>query len=141
MKISNLEENPILKTIFIGIGNEFRNDDGVGIYIVRRLAKRNFPKVNILELSGEGSELLEAWKEAEQVYIFDAVSSGAEPGTIFELNVHEEEIPSKFFSYSTHNFSLAEAVELSRVLNRLPATLRIFGIEGKDFLGRQRIIC
>lgn len=76
---------------------------------------------------------MEAWKAAEQVYIFDAVRSGAEPGTIFEFDAHEREIPANFFNYSTHNFSLAEAVELSRTLNQLPPVLKIFGIEGKDF--------
>jgi hydrogenase maturation protease len=128
-----LKKNSTLKTMFIGIGNDFRNDDGVGISIVRELQKRSFPNVTFLELSGEGTELMDAWKNAEEVYIFDAVSSGAEPGTIFEFNAIEEEIPSDFFNYSTHNFSLAEAVELSRIINQLPPVLKILGIEGRDF--------
>lgn len=128
-----MEKLPIAKTIFIGIGNEYRNDDGVGIYIVRQLAKYNFPKEDLFELSGEGIQLMEAWEGAEHVFIFDASASGAEPGTIFRFDAHEQKVPSDFFNYSTHNFSLAEAIELSRVLKRLPPHLIIFGIEGEDF--------
>ena len=42
-------------------------------------------------------------------------------------------IPSDFFNYSTHAFSVAEAVELARALNKLPTRLLIYGIEGVDF--------
>src|ERR1035437_11103975 len=34
---------------------------------------------------------------------------------------------------STHHFGLAEAVELARVLDRLPPCLWIYGIEGRRF--------
>ena len=130
--IYNSENNPILKSMFIGIGNEYRNDDGVGIYIVRKLTKLN-RDVNTVELSGEGTELMEIWKNAKEVYIFDAVRSREKPGTIFEFDANQAKIPSNFFNYSTHNFSLAEAVELSRTLDQLPPTFKIFGIEGSNF--------
>lgn len=128
-----MKNNPIFKTMFIGIGNKYRYDDGVGIYIVGELAKLKLPDVKTMELSGEGSELMETLKNAQEVYIFDAVQSGEKPGTIFEFDANQEKIPSNFFNYSTHNFSLAEAVELSRILDQLPPTLKIFGIEGLDF--------
>ncbi len=108
----NHQENE-QKILIIGIGNEFRNDDGIGLYIVRRLRKLNFQNVTILEKSGEGTELMEAWQNNSRVFLFDAVRSGAKPGTIFRLTAHEEKIPQKFFNYSTHDFSLAEAVELA----------------------------
>jgi hydrogenase maturation protease len=52
---------------------------------------------------------------------------------VFRLNASCEEIPSKFFRYSTHAFSLAEAVEMARALDTLPSELILFGIEGLDF--------
>lgn len=134
-----LENSPILKTMVIGIGNEFRNDDGVGIFIVRELQKQSIPNVTFFELSGEGTELMNIWKDAQEVYVFDAVHSGNEPGTIFELDANQEKIPSNFFNYSSHNFSLAEAIELSRTLNQLPPMLKIFGIEGRDFSEGQNL--
>jgi hydrogenase maturation protease len=37
------------------------------------------------------------------------------------------------FHYSTHAFSVAEAVELARALGELPPKLVLYGIEGKNF--------
>jgi hydrogenase maturation protease len=37
------------------------------------------------------------------------------------------------FRSSTHAFGLADAIELARVLNRLPRKLAIYGIEAAQF--------
>ena len=118
----------------IGIGNTFRRDDGVGIAIVNSLRQLIDPqKVSFLECSGEGAELMELWTGFDRVFLFDAVMASGTPGTIHRLDARTESIPSDFFKYSSHAFSLAEAVEMARVLERLPAELIIYGIEGLDF--------
>lgn len=76
---------------------------------------------------------MEAWRGADTVILIDAVLSGAPPGTIHHLDAHAQSIPTNFFSYSTHAFSVAEAIELARILNCLPPRLLLIGIEGKDF--------
>jgi len=119
--------------LIIGIGNEYRSDDGVGIYIVREIAKFNLPGVSSMEMSGEGSSLMEAWKDYENVIVLDAVCSGTEAGKVFKFYAHEERIPQRFFNYSTHDFSIAEAVELSRILGELPNHVLIYGLEGQIF--------
>ncbi len=118
--------------IIIGIGNIFRRDDGVGIEIARQLQARN-TGATVLEHSGEGAGLMSAWDGHDAVIVIDAVNSGEQPGTIWRLEAHRESIPSKFFNYSSHDFSLAEAVEMSRTLGTLPPFFVIYGIEGADF--------
>src|SRR3989344_8793605 len=86
----------------IGIGNEFRRDDGVGIFLARRLKEICPSSLKVIEEHGEGAKLMELWKNAERVFLFDAVFSGAQPGTIFRFDAQEKSIPKKFFSYSTH---------------------------------------
>ncbi len=86
----------------------------------------------VKEQSGEGTSLMEAWREYSRVFIVDAVSSGAPPGDIHRLDASKP-IPSKFFSCSTHNFGVAEAIELARTLIQLPEHLQLYGIEGKNF--------
>jgi hydrogenase maturation protease len=120
-------------TLLIGVGNSYRSDDGVGIAVVRRIGKQAPAGVSILEASGEGAALLDAWGEATAVVLVDAVQSGAPPGTIHRLDAAARPIPSRFFHTSTHSFSVAEAIELARALNRLPSRLIVYGIEGKDF--------
>ncbi|MDJ0619855.1 MAG: hydrogenase maturation protease [Calothrix sp. MO_192.B10] len=128
--ISNLGAGGI---ILIGIGNEFRHDDGVGLAIARQLQPKLPPHITITEASGEGVGLMEMWQDAEIVYLFDAVQSGDKSGTIHRLDAQKQSIPTKFFNYSTHAFSVAEAIELARTLNQLPAQLIIYGVEGKNF--------
>jgi hydrogenase maturation protease len=119
--------------IFVGVGNQYRRDDGVGVEIVRRLRAENIPDTKIITTTGEGAALMEIFKKHDAVFIFDAVSSGARPGEIFRFEAHHQPIPARFFNYSTHAFSLAEAVELARALKQLPAFLIVYGIQGKNF--------
>ena len=120
-------------TVVIGIGNEYRGDDAVGIVVARRLRAQLPHEIKIIEAGGEGASLLNAWQGATSVVLLDAVQSGARPGTIHRFDASTKPIPSGFFHYSTHAFSLAEAVELSRALHQLPPHLIVYGIEGSDF--------
>ncbi|MGI0493324.1 hydrogenase maturation protease [Alkalinema pantanalense CENA528] len=125
-----------MQILLIGVGNEFRQDDGVGLLIVRSLRSRLPPQlasITTIEASGEGAALMEAWQGFDRVYLFDAVASGAAAGTIHRIAAHQTTVPTAFFHYSTHAFSVAEAVELARSLQQLPPELILWGIEGKDF--------
>ena len=119
--------------IVIGIGNQYRCDDAVGIIVARMLTEASPRGVRVREASGEGTELMDAWQDTEFVILVDAVQSGSSPGTIYRLDAHQSTLPSRFFHYSTHAFSVAEAVELARALNRLPTRLVVYGIEGACF--------
>ena len=121
------------QTLVIGLGNDFRRDDGAGRVAARMIASAHADGVRVIEASGEGAALMDAWRDAESVVLIDAVHSGAAPGTIHRLDARAQPIPSNFFHYSTHAFSVAEAVELARALDQLPPRLIVFGIEGKDF--------
>lgn len=121
------------KLLLIGVGNEYRGDDAAGLLVARRLRAQLPDDIQIIEQSGEGAALMEAWKNVPHVILIDAVHSGAAAGTVFRFEAHQQAIPTKFFHYSTHAFSVAEAVELARALNQLPERLIVYGIEGKNF--------
>jgi hydrogenase maturation protease len=122
-----------MKSLLIGVGNEYRGDDGVGLIVARRLREKSLKEVAVMEASGEGVSLIEAWKAALTVILADAVCSGAEAGTIHRFEAHNQPLPAKFFRYSTHAFGVAEAIELARALNQLPPHLIVYGIEGRNF--------
>jgi len=124
---------PAYNTVFIGVGNPFRSDDGVGRIVARRLREEVPSGVKIQEESGDGTELLEAWKGADCVILVDAVQSGAPPGTIHRIDARTETLPTWFSHSSTHAFGVAEAIELARAMGDLPARLIVYGIEGLDF--------
>jgi hydrogenase maturation protease len=124
--------NHVPQTLVIGIGNCLRGDDGVGHVAVQRLRALNLPNASAREESGEGAALIEAWKNAQNVILIDAVQTGAAPGTIYRLGANGAPIPARFFHCSTHGFGVAEAIGLARALDQLPPRLVLYGIEGRE---------
>lgn len=121
----------------IGVGNVFRGDDGIGLLVAGKVRELALPGVMVLEQSGEGAALMEAWGDADQVFVVDAVSSGSEPGTVHRFEAIDQALPDFFSGHSTHAFGLAEAIDLARQLDRLPPQMVVYGIEGQSFeLGR-----
>jgi hydrogenase maturation protease len=119
--------------LLIGVGNEYRSDDGLGIYAVREIGRRGIPGVVIAEQNGEGAALMDAWQGYDRVFIVDAINSGGASGSMLRIDALSETIPAHFFHYSSHSFGVIEAIEMARVLNRLPQRLVLYGIEGKQF--------
>jgi hydrogenase maturation protease len=120
--------------VVVGIGNDFRNDDGVGLYVARLIEAMDFKDVTVIPGVAEGTALLDSWENAARAYVIDCAVSGQQSGTIHRFEIAETPIPAEIFNgYSTHNISVADAVELARVLGRLPKSLVVYGIEGGDF--------
>jgi hydrogenase maturation protease len=110
----------------IGIGNDWRRDDGAGLEVARRLGG--------VGLTGEPIGLITAFAGEDDVVVVDAVSSGARPGTLHIFDASTERLPAALFgSSSTHALGLADAIEIARSLGRMPARVRVIGIEGARF--------
>jgi hydrogenase maturation protease len=121
------------RVLLVGVGNEFRTDDGLGIFIAREVKRRAIADVEVVEHGGEGTSLIETWRGAQVVFIVDAVSSGSRPGMLHRFDVSGAPLPHKVRTYSCHAFGVAEALETARTLNRLPPVVLLFGIEGEQF--------
>jgi hydrogenase maturation protease len=121
------------RVLIIGVGNEFRTDDAVGLVVARRLRQLSLENVMVIEETGEGANLLESWKGADTVIIIDAASSGARPGTVHCIDARTQQIPTGLLHHSTHTISVGDAVELARVMDRLPPRMLVYGIEGEEF--------
>jgi hydrogenase maturation protease len=115
------------------VGNPWRGDDAVGLGVARRLKGKLPEGVVLVEREGEPTALIDAWEGADSLWLVDAVSSGADAGTIHRLDASERELPAELFRASTHHVGLAEAVELARALERLPPKTVVYGIEGGSF--------
>ncbi len=115
------------------VGNRLRGDDAVGLEVARHLHGTLPEGVAITEREGEPTTLIDAWDGADALWIVDAVSSGSGAGTVHRLDAGERPLPPGPFRASTHHVSLAETVELARVLGRLPARTVVFGIEAASF--------
>lgn len=119
----------------IGVGNDYRCDDRVGLVAARALQIRGdaLPGVMILEQSGEGTDLMACFQDAGTVVLIDAMVSGEAQGTIHRVNAREQPLSPECFRCSTHAFGVAEAIELARALGQLPPRVIVYGIEGERF--------
>ena len=112
--------------VIIGVGNAARGDDAAGLIAARRLGG--------LEHEGDPVALLDVWRGADVAVVIDAVSSGADPGTVHRFDATSAPLPARLRgSTSSHALGLAEAIELGRTLGRLPGRLLVYGIEGERF--------
>ncbi len=121
------------KTLIIGIGNQYRGDDAAGLIAAKRI-KENAPNgIEVIENNGDGADLIEKWAGRNKVILIDAVLSGSPAGTIHKFTAPGTILPSEIFKFSTHLFSVTQAIYLSASLGNLPHELTIYGIEAASF--------
>lgn len=128
--MSAKDKRPI---VVIGIGNEFRKDDGAGLAVARRLKEKLPRGIDIREGLADGIALIDIWKNAHAVFVVDAVQADGKPGTLYRWEANDEPLSTCFTHSSTHSVSLVDALSLARVLDRLPNRVVVYGIEGKSF--------
>ena len=110
-------------------GNRNRGDDAAGLLVYDRVRELGIEA----ELSiAQPLELIETWKDADDVIVIDAVVTGAAPGTIHHWDGNAAHFPA-IRSTSTHGFGIAEAIQLARRIGHLPKNLHVYGIEARQF--------
>ncbi|MEU1376077.1 hydrogenase maturation protease [Streptomyces triculaminicus] len=128
---------PSPRVTVIGVGNEFRRDDGVGPAVVARLRERaargSLPAgVRLVCCDGEPGRLLGLWEGVETALVVDAAHAHpGRPGRIHRLE------PAGYEAWqagtaSSHGLGLGEAVGLARALDRLPRRLVVHAVEVAD---------
>ncbi len=120
----------LTSTTIIGIGNDFRRDDGVGLTVARRIAERNLPDVRVVVGISEPAALLEAWNGATRAVVIDAAAGAtAAPGRIRRWTATDLETAPVV---SSHALGLAQAYALGQVLARIPDELVVFTVDVAD---------
>lgn len=122
-----------MKTIVLGIGNPILTDDGVSIHIVKRLYKTKLDADIKLAATG-GLGIIEIVAGYDRLILVDAIITGNEPGTIFELSLDELQTHPPVHFASTHDVSFIAALKLGRELmpEKMPSEIIIFAIEVED---------
>jgi hydrogenase maturation protease len=117
----------------VGVGNEFRADDGLGICVAREIKRRGTPGIDVREHSGEATGLVQLLRGATAAIVVDAISSGRPAGTIHRFDTARGRISPALFKFSSHGLGVAEGIETARALGYLPPVALLFGIEGESF--------
>ena len=91
------------------------------------------PPCRIVEGCDDTLSLLNAWETAALAIVVDAAVAGSAPGTVHRLDGEESPAVKDLARCSSHGRGLAEAMQLGRLLGRLPGRLVIFAVEAKTF--------
>lgn len=124
--------------LIVGLGNEWRGDDGAGVAAARALRSVAPPEVRVETSEGEGTRLVALWGAVGRAIVVDALHSGRAPGEVVRVDLRAED-PGAALAFagdwrgSSHAFGLASAVSLARALGCLPRRLTVYGIEGLQF--------
>lgn len=117
--------------VVIGVGNDFRRDDGVGPAVLAELQQAGLTGVRLRLSDGEPTQLLDAWESSALAIVVDAVLvEPATPGRVHRFTLDgAADAPA---SSGTHDLSLPESVRLGRALGRVPEQLVIYAVEAAD---------
>ena len=119
------------RAVVIGVGNEYRHDDGVGLAVLAELDAHPIPGVVTALCDGEPAALLEAWTGAEIAIVVDAVlCEPSTPGRIWRSTV-DGLLPGGG-SASSHALGIPDAVRLGAALGRVPGELVVYAVEAAD---------
>jgi hydrogenase maturation protease len=115
--------------LVIGIGNDFRSDDGVGLTVAAEIARR-VSGVGVMTAIGEPATILEAWSGIPLVIAVDAaMGDGATPGRIRRWTPGDSEQPTVV---SSHALGLSQTYALGQALGRIPHKLVVFTVDVED---------
>ena len=118
--------------VVIGVGNEYRRDDGAGLAVVTSLRDRVPPGVEVVLTDGEPTRLIEAWTGAVLAIVVDAVRADPpRPGRVHRLEL-DRPLARATRTASSHGFGLDDAIQLALALDRMPGRLIVHAIEAAD---------
>jgi hydrogenase maturation protease len=118
--------------VVIGVGNEWRHDDGIGPAVVGQLRDLVPSGVELVITDGEPTRLIEAWTGAALAVVVDAVrAQPPHPGRVHRFVV-DRPADGLARTASSHGLGLDEAIALAVALDRMPGRLIVHAIEAAD---------
>lgn len=122
------------KILVAGIGNVFLGDDGFGVALADRLARRQLPAgVEVCDFGIRGMDLAYAMHDGyEAVLLLDATPRGKPPGTLYVI---EPGFEQGAVAIDTHGMDPVKVLGLAQALGgELPRTL-VVGCEPRTRMG------
>ena len=115
------------RVVVAGVGNVFLGDDGFGVEVAQRLARRRLPPaVDVSDFGIRGMDLAYALQSYEAVVFVDAAPRGEAPGTI---SVVEPELDLEEVAIDTHGMDPVRVLGLAHALGRVPPRVLVVACE------------
>jgi hydrogenase maturation protease len=115
--------------VVAGVGNLLMQDDGIGVWTVRALARDYVlpPRVRLIDGGVLGLQLVHELRSAQQLLIVDAMNGAGPPGTIYRLDADALSKDRRTLM-SLHEVGLLDVLSVGELLGWRPRT-RILGVQ------------
>ncbi|MGD9498132.1 MAG: hydrogenase maturation protease [Armatimonadota bacterium] len=118
--------------VIVGIGNQRRRDDGVGLAVARLLAAGALPPgVRVAEVL-EGLGLAAELEDAARAIVIAAAKLGAPPGSIHVLSPADAEARAEYLT-SPGGMTVIDALEMAALVGAAPQ-VAIVGVEPAEIV-------
>lgn len=110
---------PLKKTLILGIGNYLMGDEGIGVHVANRMELEVLPAgIDVLDGGTGGFHLLEYFEMYDHIILIDATLDGKAPGTIRMIKPRfAKDFPP---AMSTHDIGLKDLVSALQLLDKMP---------------------
>ncbi len=118
-------------TVVLGLGNPLMGDEGIGVYLVERLASSaaDHPSVDFLDAGTGGLSVLHYMEHRRKAILIDCAYMDEPPGAIRRFTPQEVRSTKVLAHQSLHEADLMRIIEIGRQLDQVPEEIVIFGIQ------------
>jgi hydrogenase maturation protease len=130
LETGELQAAPTARRVLVaGIGNVFLGDDGFGVALADRLARRTLPAgVEVVDYGIRGMDLAYAMAGGgyDHVLLLDATPRGEPPGTLYVI---EPEVDPDAVAVETHGMDPVTVLAMVQALGGAPPSTLVVGCE------------
>ncbi len=122
-------------TLILGVGNTVLSDEGIGVYVLRRLETLQAagdPLLAAVELMDGGTlsfELVGPITAAARLIVIDACQLQQSPGVVQTFTDIEMDEKLRRRGGSVHEVGLSDLLDMTRLLDELPSQRALIGIQ------------
>lgn len=121
-----------MRVLVLGVGNELRRDDSVGLVTIRKLSERIDEKnMEFEEVSTTGLSLLDKIKNYDKVFIIDSIiTKNGRPGDWYSLTLDDFDVSTD--RISSHTIDLKTLWKIGVDAGESMPDVKIFAVEVID---------
>jgi len=126
-------------TVVLGLGNPLMADEGIGVYLVDRLASMadRYPEVDFIDAGTGGMSVLHLVEGRHKAVFIDCAFMDEAPGTLRRFTPEEVRSTKVLAHQSLHEADLLQILSLAERFSQCPEQVAIFGIQPEVVETRQ----
>ncbi len=121
------------RPLVIGMGNEFRGDDGIGPLVVWQMSQSHAEEFDFHTVGEDLTVLLDTWKGREVIIVDAILDESATTGTIRISQSMRDWLEANQKVFSSHSLTLDGVFQMGVELGKVPTSYLLLGVVGKNW--------